>query len=216
VPTNVVGLVIFVAFLTPGFMHATQRRVLVPQNAERSALMETTAIVTVSLATNAVLLIAFGLVRWALPEHTPDVRLLLTSGSDYAVDHLPYVLAWAGGLLVVSCGAALVVARDNRVRRHLTKVFPRVILDTSAWYETFDAGANSYTHAGLELKDGGGYVSGRVTWFSTELAETGDRAIVLGPPLRLRTDDGVVDLQVQRVIVASRDIQRVDVTYISD
>jgi Family of unknown function (DUF6338) len=60
----------------------------------------------------------------------------------------------------------------------------------------------------------GGFISGRVVWFSTELEETGDRDLVLGPPLQLRTADGMVALEAERIIVAARDIQRIDVTYV--
>jgi hypothetical protein len=214
VPTTFVGLVIFVAFLTPGFLHSAQRRALVPQ-AERSALMETTAVVSVSFATNAVMALVFGVVRWVFPEHAPDVGQLLTSGSDYWIEHLPYVLTWATVLLAGSCALAVLVARSERLRRRLSGALPPVIIQSSAWCEVLNALDGSYTHAGLELTDGA-FVSGRVVWFSTELEETGDRDLVLGPPLQLRTSGGARPLDVQRVVIAARDIRRIDVTYIAE
>lgn len=213
-PTTFVGLLIFIAFLTPGFLHAAQRRVLAPRG-ERSALMETTSVVSISLAVNAVVAAAFALVRLGLPAHTPDVGALLRADSTYWIDHLPYVLAWASLLFASACVLAVVIARVKRPRRFFTALFTPVIIESSAWSETFAADPGSYPHAGLELANGS-FVSGRVVWFSTDLEETGDRDLVLGPPLRLRTADGVVNVDVQRVIVAAREIRRIDVTYVVD
>lgn len=93
-PTTLIGLLISVAFLTPGFLHAAQRRVLAPQG-ERSVLMETTSVVSISLATNSIVAAVFGLLRWQIPEHTPDIGHLLRTPSNYWIDHLPYVLCGA-------------------------------------------------------------------------------------------------------------------------
>jgi hypothetical protein len=213
VPATFVGLVIFVAFLTPGFLHVAQRRLLVPM-AERSALMETTSIVSISLATNAVALALFGAARWLLPAHTPDVGELMRAGGDYVIAHLPYTLGWAGLVLAVSCVLAVGAARCSLPPPLRRLLAPRII-ESSAWCETLAAPAGHYPYAGLELVDGA-YVSGRVVWFSTHLDETGDRELVLGPPLQMRADGGVVKLEAQRVIVAARDIRRVDVNYVVD
>ena len=212
-PTTFVGLLIFIAFLMPGFLYASQRRALVPQ-AEQSTLMETTSVVSISLATNAVVLALFGLVRWARPKDTPDVGRLLGTGSEYAIEHLPYVLAWGTGLLLISCVLAVTVARSKRVRRRLAKYLRPVIIETSAWCEVFDPPEGSYPYAGVELADGT-FVSGTVQWFSTHLEESGDRDLALGPPLQFRSAKGRRrEPEVQRVVIAARDIRRLDVTYL--
>jgi hypothetical protein len=213
-PTTFVGLCIFVAFLTPGFLYATQRRVLAPQ-AERSALMETTLVVSISLVTNALAGVAFGLVRWRFPSHTPDIGMILRPDSSYCIDHLPYVMAWIWLVVALSCALAVAGARWESARRFLNRLLAPVIIDSSAWCETFATDPGQYVHAGLELTDGS-FVSGRVVWFSTDLEETGDRDVVLGPPLTIRTEEGAVGLVAQRVVLAARDIHRIDVTYISD
>jgi hypothetical protein len=211
-PTTFVGLIIFIAFLTPGFLYAAHRRMLAPQ-ANRSPLMETTTIVSISFATNALVACAFGVLRAVVPDHTPNVGRLLETDSEYWSDKLPYVAAWALVLFSASCAVAVLVARWEWLRRRVAAVFTPVIVDSSAWCEVFSAEPGSYPHAGLELTDGG-YVSGRVVWFSTETQETGDRDLVLGPPLQVRTGDGIDDLKVQRVVIAARNIARIDVTYI--
>lgn len=177
--------------------------------------METTSVVSVSLATNGVVLAVFGLVRWQWPAKTPDVGALLRQGSHYSTAHLPYLLAWAMLMLACSAVIAVTAARAKGPRRLLTRLLAPVIKDSSAWCEVFAAGADAYPHAGLELADGG-FVSGRVVWFSTHLEESGDRDLVLGPPLVIRSAEGVQNLDVQRVIVPAREIRRIDVTYIID
>lgn len=97
----------------------------------------------------------------------------------------------------------------------MSKLSPSVIRESSAWTETFAAEAGTYVHVGLELKDGA-FVSGRLVWFSTDIEETGDRDLVLGPPLVVRAEQGVSDLQAERVLVASRDVIRIDVTYVDE
>lgn len=213
-PTTLIGLLISVAFLTPGFLHAAQRRVLAPQG-ERSVLMETTSVVSISLATNSIVAAVFGLLRWQTPEHTPDVGHLLRTRSNYWIDHLPYVLSWGALLLASSCLLAVGVARFDRLRRISSRLLTPNLIESSAWHEIFNAEEGHYPHAGLELANGG-FLSGRVVWYSTDLEETGDCDLVLGPPLQTRTADGVATLEVQRVIVAAREVRRIDVTYILD
>jgi hypothetical protein len=58
-------------------------------------------------------------------------------------------------------------------------------------------------------------VSGTVQWFSTHLEESGDRDLALGPPLQFRSAKGRTrELEAQRVVIAARDIRRLDVTYL--
>jgi hypothetical protein len=214
-PTTFVGLLIFVAFLTPGFIFTAQRRMLVPQGT-RSALLEITSVVSISLVTNGLTLAAFGILRAGAPAHTPDVGQILRQDSQYVVENLAYVLVWASAILGGSCFLALVAARWGRLRSVMNNLLQPVIVESSAWCETFAAESGSYVHTGLELSDGG-YISGRLVWFSTDLEETGDRDLVLAPPLTIRTaDDTVASLAMQRVIVSARDIRRIDVTYIGE
>jgi hypothetical protein len=78
------------------------------------------------------------------------------------------------------------------------------------------APGGSYAFVGCELKDGS-YVGGRLAWYSTEVVENGDRDLVLAPPLHYRLaggpDQELVD--VERVILAARDISRLDVSYVT-
>lgn len=211
-PTTFVGLLIFVAFLTPGFLYTSVRRRLAPQS-ERSALSETTSVVTISLATNAVVVGVFGLVRWIAPSDTPDVGALLEDRASYWRDHLAYVTAWSGALLVASCVLAVVAARWEGPRKAVDRVLVPTIIDESAWSRVFSAPEGCYVFAHVEMLDGGA-VSGRVVWFNTEVRETVDRDVVLGPPLSIRGTWFEHELGAERVIISARVIQRIDVSYV--
>lgn len=210
-PTTLVGLTIFVAFLTPGFLYTSQRRTLAPHS-ERSALMETTSTVSVSLLSNTLVLAFFGLMRWVAPKHTLDVGALLVDSKAYGVSHLPYVITWGVAGLAASCALAVAGARSGRLRSLLARQLLPVIVESSAWTGVLATDSSRYPIAGLELVDGS-HVSGRVAWFSTHLEETGDRELVLRRPVVLRVDDGWHTLDAERVVVSARAIRRLDVTY---
>ena len=214
-PTTFIGLLIFVVFLTPGLMHTRQARVLVPYRDE-SALVETASIVSVSLVANLVTVVVAAGFRWWQPTHTPDVGRMVALDSTYVRDHSAYVATWTIALLVMSCVIAVWLARVPALRRIVTANFSPVITDASAWSEVFNTTKGRYTYAGCELKNGS-YVGGRITWFSTELEETGDRELCLGPPITFRSaEGGHGDIDAQRVVLAAREIHRIDVSYIEE
>lgn len=215
-PTTFIGLILSVAFLTPGFLYTSQRRLRAPHG-DRSALMETTSIVTISLVTNTAALAAFGTLRAAVPDHTPEPRAALDYGSGYWLDHLPYLLAWTTALLGASCVLALTAASSQRVQGAIAQVTRPVIRESSALHETFDAEPGSYVHVGLDLTDGS-YIAGRLIWFSTAVDETDERDLVLGPPLQHRYagDDDVNEPQAERVIIAAGRIGRIYMTPIRE
>jgi hypothetical protein len=220
VPTTTVGLLLFVGFLTPGFLHYVQRRALVPQRS-LSPLVETATLVTTSVATNAVVLLCFGLLRLAAPGHTPDVGSLLGSGTrgDYFIGNVPYVLGWGAGLLVLSSVLALLAARWGWFRSRVTDLFAPVIVDTSAWYQVFEerpeGNPDGKVYVGCDMRDGS-YIAGVLAWYSTEVDETADRDFVLAPPLVRKTAEGEEDLAFERVILSARDVLTMYVTWLDD
>lgn len=215
-PTTFIGLVLSLAFLTPGFLYTSQRRQRAPHG-DRSALMEMTSIITISLMTNAVAVAAFGVVRAAAPDHTPEPSSALDYGSGYWIDHLPYVLAWSTVLLGLSCVLALGAASSGKLQAGIERVTRPVIRETSAWHEALDAEPGSYVHIGLNLTDGS-YLAGRLVWFSTAVNETNDRDLVLGRPLQLRNsgDDELNELIAERVIIGASRIARIDMTPVAE
>lgn len=215
-PTTLVGLVVFLAFLTPGFLHYIQRRALVPEG-PLSPLVETATLTTVSLVTNLAALGVFGLIRFLLPDHTPDIGKLLVPKSTYVRDYPAYILAWSVGVLALSSSLAVILARYESVRRAITARFTPVIFDVSSWYYLFEqAPSDSFVYVGCLLRDGS-YVGGRVDWYSTETKETGDRELVLAPPLVQQQGDDTSELSgVERLIVAARDIVTLRVAFVHE
>lgn len=229
-PTTFIGLVLFVGFLTPGFLFTSHRRRLVPRG-DDTPIMEVTSIVSISLVTNGAVVCALVVVSRLVPTHTPDVTEAIDYGSGYWLDNLAYMLAWSGGALALSCLLAVVFARCEPLRRGarsraaqwLSRWRPvrlvvsafasDVIVETSSWNETFAVGDDQYVHLGVQLRDGS-YVSGRLVWFSTEIEETADRDLVLGAPLAVRYEgaEEAVAMPAERTVVSAREIVRIDMT----
>lgn len=213
-PTTLVGLVIFTSLLTPGFLSYIQRRRLVPTHA-LSPLVETATLTTVSLLTNVLVLGLFGLIRLTIPAHTPNVGALLHSPGDYALKHLPYVATWGAGLLIASsCLGFAIGARSSWLSHFRVGGLTPEIYDVSAWYHLFEAPPDQRVYVGCDLR-GGGYIGGVVDWYSTETVETGDRDLVLGPPLTKVVDGEPKGIDpVERVVISARDITTMYVSYL--
>src|ERR1700722_13224899 len=93
-PTTVGGLVIFAAFLTPGFLNYVQRRRRVPQRT-LSPLVEVATFVSTSFATNLVAIGVFIGIRKLFPSHTPNIEYIVKSGSSYVDPNLGYIFLWS-------------------------------------------------------------------------------------------------------------------------
>jgi len=214
-PTTVVGLLLFVGFLVPGFVYHAQRRARVPQRA-LSALVETANLVTVSTATNAVVLVAFGLYRTWQPRHSPDVRRVVFEPARYVSENLGYVAAWGCALLLASSVLALILGVRPKLVARFSARFAPSIVDVSAWYFVFESGdPDDYVLVGCDLRDGS-YVSGLLDWYSTEVQETADRDFAVGPPIRYRPSGESEDRTIegfQRLIVSAREVVRMYVSY---
>lgn len=212
-PTSLVGLLIFVVLLVPGFLSYLQRRALVPSRA-LSPLAETATLTTVSMLTNLIALSVFAAARLVLPTHTPDVGALITAPGTYVSAHLPYLLAWATGLLGVSCVLGVAVGARSSIlgRVPLGRLTP-VVVDVSAWYKMFEDQPNKRVYLGCDLQTGV-YIAGVLDWYSTSTEETGDRDLVLGPPLTKVVSGKEYPVEVQRIILSARDIAALYVSYL--
>ena len=120
-PTTFIGLVLFVGFLTPGFLYTSHRRRLVPRG-DDTPIMEVTSIVSISLVTNGVVFVGMAIVSKLVPDHTPDLTKAIAYGSGYWLDNLAYMLAWSGGALALSCLLAVLFARCEPIRRAAHRV----------------------------------------------------------------------------------------------
>lgn len=217
-PTNVAGLVIFVALLIPGFVYVAQRRLRVPQRA-LSTTAETATLVALSMICNAVVVLAFALLRSLAPEHTPDVGALLLNGNKYAAPRLGYLYAWAGGAVAASSALAALVGADLPPVAWLRGRISRSgsISSVSTWYHVLDeqVPADHYVYVGCDMRDGA-YVAGILEWSSTSVEETVDRDLALAAPITYRPPNDTEDrvLNIERLVVSNREIVRMLVSYV--
>lgn len=217
-PSTFLGLILYTAFLLPGYVSYVRRRSL-QQVAKLSPVVETISLVGVSAIANGVSLAAFALLRWARPENTPDVGALVRSGGGYAEHRPAYLALWGGGLLAVSCLLAFFapqVTKLARVRRALNPI----IVDVSAWYHVFEdepelaEGQAAYPFVTCTLADGT-TIGGRLSWYSTEVEEIADRDLALADPSFVQGSDGTDLGRPGAVIVLSaREIRWMSVTWV--
>jgi hypothetical protein len=93
-PTNLVGLLLFVAMLAPGLVYVLR------QEGERppqplSPFRETVLLALVSVTCNVVVLSLLVPVRVLVPDYTPDVGAMVRDLEAYAVDHYGLLALWS-------------------------------------------------------------------------------------------------------------------------
>lgn len=210
-PTTITGLIIFVAFVTPGFLNYLQRRLLKPQSS-RSPLVEIATFFSISFATNIATLGLFSLVRWVSPYHTLDLGALVTNGSVYIRPRIGYVTLWGLVLLITSCCMAVIVAKwPGPIGRLVTPL----IVDTSAWYYLFEkAPVGALIYLGCDLEDGS-YVGGYLYWYNTDPEDGVDRDIILSAPITIRNEQVTKTSTFEQVILSARNISKISVEYVS-
>jgi hypothetical protein len=222
-PTTAVGLILFVVLLAPGFSFTAYRAVSVPTR-RLSPLKELGGIALRSTAWDAVALVVFGLLRVALPSHTPDVGRLARDPADYLRTDLAYLFWWMSALLVFACAAAVGAARfagsagaqQLGERAPFSWFTPRGGVSADpAWWTLFKQFPDKQVYAGAMLDDGS-YLGGWVLSFSPNSDETADRELTLSGPISYRspTVDEPVDLGVGAVALSARRIQYLTVSYL--
>lgn len=228
-PSNLSGLLLFVALLAPGFVYHSRREAL-RASAELTTLREAGTIVLTSLVFNAIAAGVFFAIH-RLADVGPSVQLLVDDTAGYARREWRALTAWGGGLLAFSCLLAAQVARPTARVRHiveatfgrqgdfgnwlrLTEIAPAWPI--SAWQSVFieHAPGGGFPMVEVRLVDGT-VVSGRHVSHTAQIEEDSDRSIVLGPPLHARHpgDPNRDLLAVERLVVAADQISYLTVTY---
>ena len=218
-PTTVVSLVIFIAFLFPGFVFFLQRG-RSPVKPKLSPLAETVSFLAVSVLTNLVAVVVFAALRLVLSRHTPDIRKLILEGSSYIAPRTGYLLGWGLIALAISVGLAFLLGwrstTDGAVNRVVSRIFP-ILADVSAWYHVFEDEVphGTQVYVGCDMRNGV-YVCGYLAWYNTSLDDIPDRDLVLSKP-QIRAIEGAVlgPSGFQTMVVAARDIVRLHVSYLN-
>lgn len=191
-PTTLMGLLLFVVLLLPGFAYVVGKE----RNGSGQQLTpfrETAAAVAASIAFELIVLAIFALIRTLWPSQTPDVGALMRNGRGYLLGsnshtgHYGQVAIWAIGMLAISVMLAY-LATQPQVRMLAAKVLGPYPHDStiSAWWlllDTWQEGRD--IHIGCILDDES-YVEGWLGAFSREADERPDRDIVLTQPILYR------------------------------
>lgn len=211
VPTTLVGLVLFIALLTPGFAYSARRERSGPER-QFSALRETVAMVVVSVVCDLVVL-SLALVAWSvLPRQTVDLTALFTRPGDYAVQHHVALWIWGVGLVATASLLGVLVAGPvfDRLRRRNESTFH------SAWGRLFTAHPDCRVHVGCHLSDGT-YVAGWLLTYSRSAADVADRELTISGPVQYRAagQDEATELpNVGAVAVSARQLTLLQVSYV--
>jgi Family of unknown function (DUF6338) len=225
VPNTLVGLLIFVALLTPGVCYNFRREGNRPIGKTPTVLRETARLVITGLTADAIALAMFAAFRRWQPEHTPDPRRLISTPGPYFRGEYGYLLLWAAGLLLLACLIATLLAaiRTTRWMERLLSsgvlgwLFKQSVTTEPAWWQMFNSRIHptKARYVGCELTDGA-YLGGRLYSFSPDSAETADRELTLSAPITYRPVDGddARDLEVSALIVSARQIKFLTVTYV--
>lgn len=227
-PTTLVGLLLFVVLLAPGFCYLLRREREQPARTV-STFRETVTLAAISLCCDATVGVAFAVVRILLPTRTPDIGALVRHPGDYAREHYASLAWWGLGLLMAACllGVALAstdigaktAARLGRIPglRWLAPPANSVTFQ-SAWWRLFHQHEDSLVHVGCHLDDGS-FISGWLLSYAADHDETGDRELTLSAPVFFRPagDADGADLDgVGAVAVSARRIVDLLVSYVTD
>lgn len=227
IPSTPVGVALLLILIAPGLAYVLRREKSVPTG-PRTAFREALQVIFVSVASLTSVGLLAALVRVIAPDHTPNVRGLIRDPGPFFRDHYVQLVWWSLGLLAAATLFAWVMA-DPRVisklqdfsRWHritwLTGSSKEDIAEVSAWWRIFyelKPAGTGLTCVGV-LKDDGSYVQGSLVSCTSGGLDYDKRELIITAPLVYVTTDGVQrPLEAQMVLIAGRNISRLDVTHL--
>ena len=220
-PSTLVGLLVAVYLLIPGYCYYATRRRTVPTRPV-STVIEGANLLVVALVTNTSMLVIYVALQWVpwIRGHSPSIVDLLRDAEGYLLQSNAR-LAWVGGwsVALLAGASALAVAFAYRlwpIEPFLNRFAP-ALSDESVWHRYFFIGApkDSYVYLECHLTDGS-YVAGPLVWYNTDLEDSPDRDLVIGQPLTLLGPDGepTEGSPGAQAILSAREIGQILVTYV--
>ncbi|SIR31240.1 DUF6338 family protein [Micromonospora avicenniae] len=181
-PTTVLGVVIFVGLLLPGYLYERRRERDIPQRT-RSPLRETMSVLFVGVSADVVTGLILALAWSTLPVRAPDLAALLRTPREYLIAGPWLVVGWAAAGLAFACLSAYLVAarpwhRWLRRRTRFGKLLRHAEPQQSSWWLLLREHPDLPKYVGCYLDDGS-YVAGRLHSFSRVSDETADRDLSL-------------------------------------
>lgn len=213
-PTTVGSLILFVAFLGPGLAFLLTRERRRPQP-ERSPFREVASLVLSGLICNIIAALLFGVGRWLWPRLTPDIGQLIRTPVPYARSH--YAELWFAGLtfLGVALSCAVILGYQDFLKwRFLGFLRGEIVVDP-AWELVFNSAPvqGFAKYCGCTLEDGT-WIVGRLASSSPDVKESGDRDLVLAPPIKFRTEEGKLEASnAERAVISARRVVLLEVHY---
>ena len=241
-PSTLAGLITFVSLLTPGFVYLARLESRLPAKTY-STLRETAAVVTVSVATNAIVVGAFGIVRMFVPTLTPNVGEIIRTPGTYAKESYVSLGLWSVGLLCASAALAAVAAVPPRWLEPCVRRLPKPLAQTlkplvdkrhkppirpeSSWgaafrpdpseWESEHKESETRVHVGIRTSDGS-YLYGPQLSFNPQLEENKQRDLSIGSPVFIRTasSDEVEIMDADVLVVSADQIKTISVHYLPE
>ncbi len=220
VPTTVLGVLLFVVLLAPGFAHALVKERRSPRLVF-SAFRETVSLVLVSIVADMVCLLLFFLVQ-AIASDILDVTAFLRDPGGYAAVHYVRLTLLTVVLLgIATAGAAVAAAKPVRRVAGALRGRPAVgehQAYLSAWWLLFTANPDSRIHVGCLLDDGS-YVAGMLRSFNQAGDDVQDRELTLTGPISYRAPGAPQTTELPGVgaaAVNARRLQLIMVSYLTE
>ncbi len=230
-PTSLVGLLVFIVLLAPGFAFVVRRETqFVPRTI--SVFRETAVVVLASVAANAAALLCFCLVRALWPRGTPDVGRLVAEPHDYLIEDYRVAIGWGAGVLALATLLAAIAAVPPNWALELWRRAPLAlqprwleeignpIVYKSAWGQLMnlappDIDGPVDVWVSCELQDGT-YLSGPLFSLNPDVNEDPDREIILKAPVTRRPPDSdkTTVLDVGAVSISARYVKYVGWSYV--
>lgn len=221
-PTTLLGLLLFLVLLLPGFAYTLRRERHVSSRSV-SVFRESVSVAFVSVVADAAILAAFAVLRGVAPSATPDVGALVRDPSGYGRTHYAELIGWGAGLLLIATVLATVAAGPSprRISRRIPLLRDRITgreheAHMSAWTLLFTEHAGARIHLGCVLSDGS-YISGKLLSYSRASEDVEDREITLSGPIRYRAP-GETELttipDVGAAAVSARELVLLTVSYV--
>jgi uncharacterized protein DUF6338 len=210
-PTTLIGLVVFIVLLMPGFAFTLRRERHTKAERRLSPFRETIAIAFSSVVADSIAVAVFYLIRRSFPQITPDVDALMNTSTEYFKKNYWDILGWAAILLTVATAGAFSAASPSLTDRFLSPFL-------SAWGVMFGKHADKSikVYVGCNMADGS-YVAGYLHSHSRLSDDSPDRDLSLTGDIVYRApenEDFVTLTNVGGVVLSARNILMLTISYV--
>jgi hypothetical protein len=225
VPTDLLGLTMFVALLLPGYVYDRRRELDVPERS-RSSFRETTSIVFASVMADGVALGVLLVLWWLVPGLSADFAAFARDRGTFSAHHPARVCLWFFVLLLMASVIAYVAGGRGTsplLRRASAWLEPTAFrgkqdFEQSAWWMLFHRTPAPHTriHVTCHLEDGA-VVSGMLASFSRAPEGVDNRELTLTGDIYYRAPKartGAVLANTSAAVISSRRLSLMTVTYV--